>query len=285
MTIRDIGLLQGRKLANMSYADRLAFIADGLPIIVASSRELMDAAKSCANGRAKGILERHAVEEAVKALILLDVVRCPPHVVMRRIGPLMDAFYDHMARLIWADACHWSAANLAELQGYLDHDRQTHYLDGPLGVDFIFPNEALDDRNALLYADIASYEDGDLFWSAPSADHSYTGMLLFAVQVVDALERAGAMTGRGLEIVAKVWGKTEFEVSNTWHDVRALIHETLVALQDAGVVSADLSDDDVQEIYRRWQMPMYHADFKPIKITMDEVERKRAAALAAEMGG
>ena len=268
----------------MTYADRLAFIADGLPIVVASCRELMEAAKSSANERAKGILERHAAEEAVKALILLDVARCPAKVISRRIGPLMNAFYDHMARLLWADACHWCAAHLAELQGYLDHDRQTHYLDGPLGVDFIFPNEALDDRNSLLYADIAAYEDGDLFWSAPRADHSYTGMLLFAVGVVDALERAGAMTPRGLEILATVWGSVEFEVSDTCLDVRGLIRATLQALDGAGLLSPDLSDHDVQEIYRCWQMPMYHADFTPIKITMGEVEKKRAAALAREIG-
>lgn len=284
MTIRDIGLLQGRKLANMTHADRLAFIAEGLPIIVASSRELMEAAKSCANERAKGILERHAAEEAVKALILLDVARCPAKVISRRIGPLMNAFYDHMARLLWADACHWCAATLAELQAYLDHDRQTHYLDGPMGVDFIFPNEALDDRNSLLYADIASYEDGSLVWSAPRGDHSCTGMLLFAVGVADALERAGAMTPRGLEILASVWGSVEFDLSDTSHDVRGLIHATLHALKGAGLISADLTDRDVQELYRRWQMPMYHADFTPIKVTMEEVEKKRAAALAREIG-
>lgn len=284
MTIRDIGLLQGRRLANMSYSDRLAFIAEGLPIIVSSCRELMAAANSCPNERSKGILERHAVEEAVKALILLDIVRCPTKVISRRIGPLMNAFYDHMARLLWADACHWCAATLAELQGYLDHDRQTHYLDGPLGVDFIFPNEALDDRNSLLYADIASYEDGDLFWSAPRADQSDTGMLLFAVGVMNALQRAGAMTPRGLEIVADIWGKVEFEVADTCHDVRGLTHETLLALQNGGVMSDDLTDEDVREIYRRWQMPMYHADFRPIRVSMDQVEKKRAAALAAEIG-
>jgi hypothetical protein len=284
MTIRDIGLLQGRRLANMNYSDRLAFIAEGLPVIVASCRELMGAAKMCANERAKGILERHAAEEAVKALILLDVARCPASLIARRIGPLMSAFYDHMARLLWADACHWCAATLGELQGYLDHDRQTHYLDGPMGVDFIFPNEALDDRNSLLYADIASYEDGGLVWSAPRADHSYTGMLLFSVNVVEALNKAGALTQRGLEILADVWGQIEFEVCDTSHDVRGLIHQTLQALHGAGLMSADLTDDDVQEIYQRWQMPMYNADFRPIHVTMEDVERKRAAALAAEMG-
>lgn len=124
----------------MTHIDRLELIADGLPIILDSAGSLIRAAQSLREfPRESTMLESHAEEECAKALILIDIVRCPSHKVPDRIGKMMRWFYDHLAQLIYAKAQSWKPVTAADLQLYVDNDRPTHYLEGDYG-EFIAPN-------------------------------------------------------------------------------------------------------------------------------------------------
>src|SRR3989338_5853821 len=57
------------------------------------------------------ILRNLAEEEASKVLILLDAVRCPrPKLVSH-----LEKFKSHLARGLYARACHWRVGTYAEL--------------------------------------------------------------------------------------------------------------------------------------------------------------------------
>lgn len=74
----DIGLRQARKLVNLPFAERLTFIAEGLPILLQSARGLYAASEAVSQmPRESMVLKGHAEEEAAKILILMDIMRCP----------------------------------------------------------------------------------------------------------------------------------------------------------------------------------------------------------------
>jgi hypothetical protein len=101
----DIGLRQGRASCQMKHAERLDFIAEGLPLILESARGFWTASERLHDRpREADVLEGHAEEEAAKILILLDILRCPPKLSAGKIGTIIKWFYDHLAQLIYAKA-------------------------------------------------------------------------------------------------------------------------------------------------------------------------------------
>ena len=166
----DIGMRQLRKLANLSFDARLALIADGLPVILRSAQDLVAASESLVDHpRAAEVLSRHGEEEAAKILILLDYVRCPPG-LSNRAAAMLDGFYDHGTRLIYAEACGWKPTNVAMLRQYVDSERVSHYIEGDMG-QWIVPNRQLYSREAVLYADLTCSDAGGLDWNDP---HSWS---------------------------------------------------------------------------------------------------------------
>ena len=66
----EIGLRQGRRLCQMRHEDRLAFIAAGLPILLASSQGFQDAAAHLRDRpREEDVMVSFADEEAAKILL------------------------------------------------------------------------------------------------------------------------------------------------------------------------------------------------------------------------
>lgn len=71
----------------MSHDKRLAFLAEGLPIILASARGLWTASTRLTDmPREAEVLEGFAKEEAAKILILMDAVRCPAKLLPSKLG-------------------------------------------------------------------------------------------------------------------------------------------------------------------------------------------------------
>jgi hypothetical protein len=101
----DIGLRQARRMCQLSEEDRLSLIAEGLPIILNSAQGFWKASRQLDRlPREAKVLESFAEEEAAKVLILMDAVRCPPRLVPSRLKTVIGWFYDHLARLIYAEA-------------------------------------------------------------------------------------------------------------------------------------------------------------------------------------
>jgi hypothetical protein len=67
----NIGLRQGNILCQMKHDERLAFLAEGLPIILDSARGFWAASQQLSSTmpREADVLENHAEEEAAKPLV------------------------------------------------------------------------------------------------------------------------------------------------------------------------------------------------------------------------
>lgn len=273
-----IGLKQGKQIAHMPHRDRLCFLAEGLPLIARSAIDYWSVASSVKDHpREAEVLARNAEEEAVKALILMDIVRCPPKRAAAHAGKLMSYFYNHLARMIWADMCGAFVDTPAEIQHYVDMDRTSHHLDGPNDVDWIYTNTKLHRREAQLYVDIESDDSGRLHWSTP--DPGFTSFIFepSAVQAVAALLELGAFSIEGLKIVSEIWAQEYFEPDSTIATAKRLTEQTIAALIEAKLHVETATNDHVQALYRSWPMPMYNVDFTLIEVDVADLRAEQAA--------
>jgi hypothetical protein len=92
-----------------------------------------------------------------------------------------------------------------------------------------------------------------------------------AVELVDALSRAGMSDARALQVVADVWRDFRPVPETHWQENVELTRATLEQLP-AEVVSADLSDADVRRIMQSWTFPLHTVD---LKMSEEDVEQLR----------
>lgn len=278
---------RGRVIANMSADKQLDLIAEGLPILMKSASDLFSAANALAgHARASKVLEGHALEEAAKILILMDIVRCPSKVRSSRVGPMMGCFYDHLARLLYIEAQDWRPMDLKELRAYVDQQRRSHYLDGYMG-EYILPNSATATRETLLYADIVTYEEGEPIWSEPTYDDPVNSVFPrypSPWKTCQALQLVGAFTRRGLDIVATAWGGTDFRSVENSTDASKLARTMLVSLEGEKLIDESAANEHARHLMHRWQLPMYQLDFKKVEVSLDELSKEREANFWAEVG-
>lgn len=272
----EVGLGQAMRLSNMPASKRLEFIAEGLPVILESALSLFSAARTLRGfPRETRILEGHSVEEATKILVLLDVARCPQKHLPSRIAGLIRSFYDHRARLIYAEAQTWKPVTVRDLQGYVDHYRKSHYLEGEYG-EYIMPNWLLFQRESALYADVIGDENDGLSWSSPLEGISTVPLYdPIPLRTVEALRALGVLTKGGLKIVQDVWGKVDFVADEEWSTADELCVSMLNALEDEGLISDKATHDHVRAVRGYWQIPMYNIHFSQIPVSLEELREEQ----------
>jgi len=284
---QDIGMKRGRVLAQLSHARQLDIIAEGLPILLKSADELLTAAEALDDhSRAAAILIGQATEEVSKILILMDIVRCPPKLRGRLVGQMFKWFYEHLPRLLYAEAQGWEPMTVRQLQEYLDNSRRSHDIGGFAG-EFIMPNSTLFARENRLYADIVTHEDGEPMWSEPSdwAQARFGGRRTSIWYVAKALSDLGAFSRKGLDVVSQVWGAVDFLGETECYMLpRNLTRQMLERLHAAGAISQTAEESQLRYLYNQWQVPMYHLDFKPIQVPLEELRAAQEAALRSEIG-
>jgi len=286
-----IGLRQARRLCQLPEPDRLAFISEGLPIILNSAEGFWDASRQLdAHSREAEVLEGFAAEEAAKILILMDAVRCPPKLLPSKLNKIIGWFYDHLARLIYADAIKWKPADLAELRRYIDQDRRGHYIEGFAG-EYIMPNWTVYQRESSLYADVESNQDGSLKWNSPRRLHAETEAFASSLhaqaptlRLARAMQQLGLFTPNGLKATSEIWGSLEFCNQENRGDVERLTQQLLARLEMEGLILGTAKDEDATALYETWQMPMYNLELSMIPVTLEELEAEQDAALRSEIG-
>jgi hypothetical protein len=278
----DIGIGKAKLICNMPPDQRLKFIAGGLPILFKSAKSLAMASQALKQfPREAEILQRHCEEECAKILILVDIIRCPKKRVADRIGPMMRWFYNHLARLIYAEAQGWKPVDAGQLQEYIDGARQSHYLEGEYG-EFIVPNWALFERESSLYADVVVGEDAEPMWNSPVQvwEGDCRGDYLpTAFRVVEALETFGVFTSEGLKIMAEVWGKHEFGGESDESSLHPLdlYRDLAKRLEEAELITAHATSDHKRNLTNNWQLPMYNMEFAKISVPLERLRDERDA--------
>ena len=158
------------------------------------------------------VLRRLAEEEAAKALILFDAVRCPRREESRRQITLAR-FRDHLAKGIYAKASSWRYFKFQEFRDYVQACRNSLHLDGPNDVDWIFRNEITASRENAMYVDYVrdiTEPSGDQFWSAPPQDVANASSYASsdAARLVRAITNVGRINtlwiGRSGRCVARI---------------------------------------------------------------------------------
>jgi hypothetical protein len=104
----EIGLRQAKRLCQLDERRRLEFIAEGLPVTLQSAQSFWQAGKtasSVARPRSdgdRGICERTSRKDPD-----------PPKLFASNLNRIVGWFYDHLARLIYAEAVSWKPMHLA----------------------------------------------------------------------------------------------------------------------------------------------------------------------------
>ena len=275
----DIGLGQAQRLCQMTQEERLAFLAEGLPIILSSAQSLWRGAVKLYDEmpREAGVLEGFAQEEAAKALILMDAVRCPRRLIGSKMGAIVNWSYDHLARLIYAEAVPWRPTCMADLREYVDRSRKAHALEGEYG-EYIVQNWNLYERESRLYADIEADESGELTWSNP-VDGVFMSRTRqsapVSLQLAEAMAILGIFTLGGLKATSEIWDQVEFIDKEDRADSLRLLRELVNRLILEELPSDKATDQDVSILASFWQMPMYNLGFTMNAVSWEELEAAR----------
>jgi len=286
----EIGLRQARRMCQLSEKDRLSFIAEGLPIILNSAQGFWKASQQLdALPREAKVLKSFAEEEAAKVLILMDAVRCPPKLVASRLKVIIGWFYDHLARLIYAEAASWKPMHLAQLREYVDRERRGHYLEGYAG-EYIMPNWAVYSRESGLYADVEASQDGELQWSSPRQPYEPVDFQLFrsymppALRVAEAMRELGLFTCAGLKATSDIWGALEYRDKEDHHEGGKLTEALLRRLHAEGLMADTAQDEHVRALYGDWQIPMYNLEFSLIPVPIEQLRAEQEAEYWSMVG-
>ncbi len=212
-----------------------------------------------------------AEEEAAKALILIDFVRCPRSLTVERSRQL-GYFYDHLAKGIYAEYCSWRPVNFDEVIRHVNISRQAFYLDGPMDVDWIFNNNILSRREDRLYVNYVGDDEGNYSWQRPHTTYSGVGYHRGAViEIATALEAMGVTSPEGLALVAEIWREVKVGPELTYGELTALNLRTLDLLRERGLAK-DAPDNVYAHIRDRWPFPLY-----PLDLSLDPPAWDRGA--------
>src|SRR5215813_12890465 len=138
-----------RDICQLNDAELFATLAEGMDHILCNAEEYYTDSEHMADhkrGPSFGVLRNIAEEEAAKYLILLDAVRCPRQ--GSRFSKHLKRFYEHLARGIYASLTLGQPRTYADLRQIVDEERQSLFLDGPDGDNFIYRNRILERRES-----------------------------------------------------------------------------------------------------------------------------------------
>ena len=284
-----LGLSKLSKVAQMPKAQRYEFLAEGLGVISRSAESYANAANLLKDfPREADVLEGFANEEAAKALILLDMFRCPKEEQANTLSRCVKAFYSHMTRLLYADSVSWKPMHKGQLREYVDLDRHSHMIEGDYG-EYVIPTGPVYARELKLYADVEETEDGALIWNAPGEWSEYRRDLPTlavnppAVRLVRALRRCGLFSSKGLLLLVQAWQDKTVCDKLEWSEARDTVHLLLVDIESSELMDEEASQDDVSVILSEWPMPMWDFDFSPINVSLDELREEQEAILSSEI--
>ena len=255
-----------------------AAIAEGLELIVQNVSRLHDGAITLAKAsqpHAARVLTTLAEEEAAKVLILLDAVRCPQSPA-DRLSRQLARFNDHLAKGLYARVCGMRPATLAQLQEYIDNDREEFYLDGPNDVDWIFQNQVTQGREGIFYVDYVAHDDGHR-WSDPAVFEE----ILFSsppmpddVRMALNLSSVAAISTEALAVVAATWRAHAPGPETHRTKIKEINALTLQTLDEHGLLRKR-PDEVYSWIVREWQFPMYDLDLTPIQVDLQALREQQ----------
>lgn len=271
-----------RHIAQVPPRERLPLIKDGLDRLVPHITELAESARLLrkqGRDQAAAILESFATEESAKVLVMLDMLR-HGWKNAKITNALSTAFSSHLSRGLYVKVASISPGSFGEVRRYLDHFRQSHYLDDPNDVDWVFRNQIELEREETLYVDLVKYDDG-LRWVSPQEHAEFKAYpWLHIIELVLAMNRLEMFTSEGLHLILNSWADVSFADDLSWPENHSRTHALIRALAKKNLPSDDATREDADLVLDRWSFPMGALDLRQQKITRQELDEERAAAQA-----
>lgn len=263
-----------RELLEISQADFLATVASGLPLIWENASHLWtEATEISLRGPSRGarILQCFAEEEAAKALILLDAIRCPAS-FNDKFNRLVKQIDQHVGKGVYVRYYGTSPGDMTEVKRIVDSVRQEFYREGEYG-EFILPNQIKTSRESLLYVSYIRNDDGTHGWHAPRDPFHFEVLSNSGtIRVVKALHALGIFEVEALKVFRDYWRDVQFadigsdtwavdpESLITWRQLTDLNFGMLKELDHRGLLSSTATVEDQQILFRDLLFPLYPFD-------------------------
>jgi len=268
-----------KDLSQLNDAELFSEMSKGLRLCVGNSLRLWrDARRLRVSRRPQGfeILQLFVEEEAAKFHILLDAVRCPRQPA-DRFARQLGYFNHHLSKGLYAEYYNFAhPSGLAEVERYMDRERQTLYLDGANDVDWVFRNDILRRREESIYVDYVAYVDSvrdEHHWHSPDPRLMGLWLLSSRPRVLDmalAIHSAGMTTPAALTRIADLWRASPMDDTVKWPALRELNVRTLNALEESKLLRVR-PDSVYRCIANDWLFPLYPLDLGELKIDPEEL--------------
>jgi hypothetical protein len=268
-----------RELLQLSQADFLTTVGSGLPLIWENvSRLWTEAVEISKLGarRSVCILQGFAEEEAAKALILLDAMRCPASFT-DKFSNLVKQIDLHIGKGVYARYYGTSPGDLTEVKRIVDYNRQGFYREGEYG-EFILPNQIKASRESMLYVSYVRNDDGTRGWYAPRGPFEFEGRIYPAtIRVLEALHAVGIFEHEALQVFRDYWQEIHFvdvgidpqtvaiETSVNWTKLTELNFKMLKRLDQLDLLSPTATIEHQNTIIHYLLFPLYPFDLNVTK--------------------
>ncbi len=257
--------------------ERVLIISEGLHRIashVETLNKTLSVLSNKENRRGYSILRQTCEEEAAKYLILIDYLRHSRRNIDSK-HKFIEYFYNHFVRLLYADYYYTSPATWGEVKDYIEQQRPSLYLDGPMRIEWIFRNELLLKREQKIYVDYVEM-DGNHRWIGPDEIEIYdTGEWEIKSNIINlvlAMEEICISDPHSLFTIESEWSSFILKDNTHWQDIlkmnRLVINKIMTKVKKINnkmIKSTKLVNDN-------WSFPLINVDLKMKKIKENELK-------------
>lgn len=270
-----------KDLAQMNDKDLVNAVSEGLCLIYENGMSLWKSSQVLhEKEKAQGyrVLEAFACEEAAKYLILLDALRCPrtDNALFTR---QLQKFNEHLAKGIYSKVCDWRPDSYGRLVGYVESQLKEYYLDGPNGIDWIFRNSIISEREEYFYVDYIAVDGESNSWLTPKRfddvlmDFGTSIYIPGVLRVIENLHSLEIYQPNTLLEFSKYWRGVEF-LKDTHHvKFRELNENCLLELHKKNLLN--LKEEMVSGFVEYYPYPLYREQMKEEKVSKEDLRDKQ----------
>ncbi len=223
--------------------------------------------------RGARILESVANEEAAKFMILIDAIRCPKK-QQKYLSRQLEKFNEHLAKGIYAKMCGWRPDKYSSLCEYIEGELDEYYLDGPEGVEWVFRNSIISDREESMYVDYVQYEEDKHSWLTPKRFEDIgIGISSYnsAVEMAKSFYLSGVTSVESLTMFSEYWRNFEFSGETHYKEFKSANYESLKLLDEKGLLK-EAPNPCYSLLINEMPFPLYKEPIKMNKVPIEDLK-------------
>lgn len=266
-----------KKLCQISIDERIKAISKGLDLLienVISIKKSSNRIQKVETARGYKILRQISEEEAAKFLILIDYIRCSGKHSKWQSRQL-EYFYDHFVRCLYLEYCVTRPATWKEVCDWVEMNRQSKYLNGPLGIEWIFRNRLIDKRECEIYVDYIEM-DNKSKWRSPKEyeDIVFKPWELKSdiTHLIILMWKCGFTKYEALKEIKDEWENFNLKSNTPWGEIKTKNLNTIEKLSAKGIIPEGINKNKINEIVDRWYFPLYSLDLKEKEVNEKELK-------------